>query len=123
MDEANSIDSSDIEEEKLPPFLGNVETHLKREYNQFQRMFEIPINPAFFKSTNIRQPKKLQSLQSYLKDQGIASTLPQHQIDQRERSKIEYRFWKQGIDFVIPGFNDMELESRIVKFVFAIDFE
>ena len=22
-----------------------------------------------------------------------------------------------------PGFNDMELESRIVKFVFAIDFE
>ena len=25
MDDANSIDSSDIEEEKLPPFLGNVE--------------------------------------------------------------------------------------------------
>lgn len=24
---------------------------------------------------------------------------------------------------MIPGFNDMELESRIVKFVFAIDFE
>ena len=30
-----SIDSSDIEEEKLPPFLGNVENHLKRECNQF----------------------------------------------------------------------------------------
>ena len=24
---------------------------------------------------------------------------------------------------MIPGFNDLELESRIVKFVFAIDFE
>ena len=61
-------DSSEYEEEKLPPFLGNVESQLHKEYNQFQRMFEIPINPAFFKSTNIRQPKKLQSLQSYLKD-------------------------------------------------------
>ena len=33
IDTAGSIDSSDIEEEKLPPFLGNVESHLKREYN------------------------------------------------------------------------------------------
>lgn len=62
----------------MPPFLENVEHALRREYNQFQRMFEIPINPSFFTSTNIRQPKKLQSLVSYLKDQGIASTLPQH---------------------------------------------
>ena len=30
---ANSNESSEIEEEKLPPFLGNVESHLKREYN------------------------------------------------------------------------------------------
>ena len=33
IDAAESIDSSDIEEEKLPPFLGNVTSHLKREYN------------------------------------------------------------------------------------------
>ena len=78
--------------------------------------------PAFFKSSNIRNSKRLQSLQSYLKDQGIASTLPQHQIDQRERSKIEYRFWKQGIDAVIPGYDEKEMEKRLVDFVRRINF-
>ena len=30
-----SGDSSEVEEEKLPPFLGSVENHLHKEYNQF----------------------------------------------------------------------------------------
>ncbi len=32
---AMSIESSEVEEEKLPPFLGSVESHLHKEYNQF----------------------------------------------------------------------------------------
>ena len=32
---AISGDSSEVEEEKLPPFLGSVENHLHKEYNQF----------------------------------------------------------------------------------------
>ena len=65
------------EEEKLPPFIGNVEGALHKEFNNYSQKFEFPINPAFFNSTNIRQPPKLQTLSSYLKDQGIASTLTQ----------------------------------------------
>ena len=31
--QVESIDSSDLEEEKIPPFIGNVESSLHREYN------------------------------------------------------------------------------------------
>jgi len=67
------LEESDSEEDQLPPFIENVENALRREYNTYSEKFEFPINPAFFNSTNIRQPKKMQTLSSYLKDQGIAS--------------------------------------------------
>ena len=85
-------------------------------------MFEIPINPAFFNSTNIRQPKKLQSLQSYLKDQGIAATQTMHSMDQLDRCFIQQNFWRQGIDSVIPGYLDLQLTDKLVEFVDAINF-
>ena len=40
----------------------------------------------------------------------------------QERSRIEYRFWKQGIDFVIPGYSDVEFTSSLSMFVFSVNF-
>ena len=62
------MDTQESEEEKLQPFIGNVENALRKEYNTYSEKFEFPINPAMFNSTNIRQPPKMQSLSNYLKD-------------------------------------------------------
>ena len=70
------VDESD--DEKIPPFLENVENSLRKEYLNYSQKFEFPINPAFFNSTNIRQPTKMQTLSSYLKDRGIASNQSQN---------------------------------------------
>ena len=61
------------------------------------------------------------TLSNYLKDLGIASNQSQQQIDQRIKTKIEYKFWKEGIDQVIPGYRDQEFIELLLKFIDEID--
>ena len=45
--------------DKLPPFFGNIETELAKEYHKFEQMFKFPLNPAFYTQTFARRPKNL----------------------------------------------------------------
>ena len=62
------------------------------------------------------------TLSNYLKNQGIATTLTQSQLDQRTKVKIEYRFWKHGIDQVIPGYRDQCFVERLIRFIEEVNF-
>ena len=63
----------------------------------------------------------MQTLSNYLKDLGIASNHSQYQIDQRTRSRIEHKFWKEGIDQVIPGYRDQDFTELLLKFIDEIE--
>ena len=114
--------NDESEDEKQPPLIGSVETALRKEFMNYSQKFEFPINPAFFNSTNIRQPPKMTTLSNFLKDQGIATTLTQSQLDERTKIKIQYRFWKHGIDSVIPGYRDQCFVERLIKFIEEVNF-
>jgi hypothetical protein len=59
-----------------PVLYGDVSEELKKEQAFFSKIFDFPLNPAFFKGRMPDNPAahKLQSLSDFCRDQGIALT-------------------------------------------------
>ena len=45
-----------------------------------------------------------------------------HSMDQLDRCFLQQNFCRQGIDSVIPGYQDLQLTDKLVEFVNAINF-
>jgi hypothetical protein len=59
----------------------------------------------------------LQSVDEYLKKQGLTVTSEQNLHNNLIRALIEHKFWKEGFDRVIPGYRDFEFNEHLIKFI------
>ncbi len=62
---------------------------------ELQDKFAFPINPAFFPSSVVKQPKKLVTLDAYCKDKDIALTKHQSMQSSLLKIKKEHLFWNE----------------------------
>eukprot|EP00347_Sterkiella_histriomuscorum_P021644 403333262 len=94
----------------------------KEKYEELKQKFDFPINPAFFHSSVVKQPKRLVSIDSYCKENNIQLT--KHQSVQSTLQKIqkEHKFWNEKFSTIIKGYRDTELNDQIVQFVNDIDY-
>jgi hypothetical protein len=46
------------------------------------------------------------------------------QLDAKKKQqvKIEYRFWKEGLNKVLNGFRETEFDEALIKFLDELDF-
>ncbi len=67
----------------------------KEKHKELLQKFEFPINPAFFHSSVVKQPKRLSSLDAYCKDNEISLTKHQSVSSTLVKIQKEHSFWQE----------------------------
>ena len=47
--------------------------------------------------------------------------MEQDQTNARTRAKIEHRFWKKGLEKILPGYRESDFTDKLVNFITEID--
>ncbi|CDW79031.1 UNKNOWN [Stylonychia lemnae] len=89
----------------------------KQMLQELKQKFDFPVNPAFFHSSVVKQPKKLVSLEEFCQEKGIQLT--KHQSVQSTLTKIkkEHNFWNERFNQIIKGYRDSDFNQNLVQFV------
>ena len=79
--------------------MGEVRNELEKEYMLFKKKFDYPINPAFFHRSQAKvMEKQLATVAAHFKAEGIPETNLKSSVKDKERVKLEHRFWSEGLD-------------------------
>ena len=89
-------------------------------YSSLESKFEYPKNPSFLKTAF---SQKLVTLSGYLQDNGITSTQKQEDSKKKQRIKLEYKFWKEGLSKILNGFSDHDFDEALVNFLEELNFD
>jgi hypothetical protein len=80
-------------------------------------MFSLPANPAFCKSQMIPAHSHMQSLDEYCSKNGIILTKEKELKNNIVKRKLEHKFWAEGIEKTLTGYNEVDFTERFIKFV------
>ena len=56
------------------------------------------------------------------REYGIPTTQFKSQELNRQRRKIEYKYWVHGINKIIDSFTEGDFDDQFLKFVLSLDF-
>lgn len=105
-----------MQQSKIDIPANQIEVQLRKEYRTFTQKFKYPKRP------NQKKQTCLIAIDHVVKEKGVPGSEAQTNIVKRAKSKIEFRFWKSGINKILDKFTEEQFEEQFLKFILSLDY-
>lgn len=103
--------------------LSLVEKKLGSQLAKYEQKFQFPSNPAYQVSrAKTAQSLDVPNLSTFCKTNGIWPTKVQESSINIDKRRIEFSYWKRGIERAMNGYNDAEFNELFIDFVNDLNF-